>query len=107
MKLPGQQSYDREWHVGEEVWDLKFTRKLEGSLGECCPSERVMYILQGQSRHEILWTFFHEVCHALEFTYEIDIPHSEVYSFEKAWASFFLDNWEAFAKLITLAKRAK
>lgn len=105
MKLPGQQSYDREWVIADEIWDLKFTKKLgEDNRGECCPAARAMFILQGQPRDEILWTFFHEVCHALEFSYDIEIPHSQVYTFEKAWANFFVDNWEGIAKLITRAK---
>jgi len=104
MKLPGQRSYERHWVMGDDIWDLKFVKRLGSNDGECDPSERTMYIRQGQCREDVLHTFFHEVCHGLEFTYDIDIPHDLVYSFEKAWAGFFIDNWEAIARLVMNAK---
>lgn len=108
MKLPGQYSYEREWIVGEEVWELKFVKNLGfDGHGECCPESRTMAIKQGQPKDEILKTFFHEVCHALEFTYDIEIPHNLVYSFEEAWFRFFVDNWEAIAQLVMCSKADK
>jgi hypothetical protein len=108
MMLPGQKAYEREWVLGEEVWELIFVKKLGfDGHGECDPETRQMLIKQKQSKEEILKTFFHEVCHGLEFSYDIEIPHDLVYSFEEAWANFFIDNWEAIAKLVMNAKEVR
>lgn len=106
--LPGQKSYERDWVIGDEIWEVKFVRGLSfGSLGMCCPETRTISIKQKQKNVEILKTFFHEVCHGLEFAHDIELPHSTVYDFEEAWAKFFVDNWENLAKLIVKTKAVK
>lgn len=108
MKLPGQRSYAKEWQIGEETWELKFVPKLDfDGHGECDPETRELIIKQGQIRLEIMRTFFHEVGHGLEFSYDIELPHDVIYQYEEAWTNFFIDNWEQLAQLVLCSKVIK
>ncbi len=82
---------------------MKFVPKVDGSketYGICDPSKSEILIRSGQSGDDRLKTFFHEICHALEDAYQIEIPHDQVYRWEVAWSEFFVSNWFSIAQLI-------
>ena len=88
MKLPGYKQYKKEWHVGEETYTLKFVSRIPGckakDVGLCDPESRIMYVKKGLSKAMLYRTVAHELLHAIEFEYEIEIPHKLVYQLEKA-----------------------
>lgn len=101
MDLPGYRFYGGEWIVGENVWRVKFVRFLQGNMGECDTEEKIMYITYGQPRGTLLGTFIHELIHAIEDEYDIDITkrniklkhsHQLVEKLEEALSAFVMNN---------------
>lgn len=89
-------SYPKQLLVGDDIYDIKFVRKISGEgdadLGLCVPGDNIQIRLR-QGRQETLETFVHEILHSIEFTYEIPIPHQLVYQLEKPIAKIILDNF--------------
>lgn len=105
---PGTRSYSREWVVNNDVWDLKFVRKIpfvkdaDNVRGLNDPGSMTIFIQQKLSRKETLMTFFHEIIHAIEYSYDLperstytyrDI-HKYIHEIEKHLAEFFVNNFE-------------
>ncbi len=91
-----RKDYPKELHIGDEVYRVRFTRKMEDPthLGECDPSSKEIRILPGQSREDTLKTFIHEVCHALlQFENNTGVEHKTIYKLEEPIYRFFLDNF--------------
>jgi hypothetical protein len=78
--------YPREILVGEELWKIRWKRKIIDNgvecLGLCCSLTKTIYIRLGQNKKERLSTLYHEVLHAIEYSYGIEIPHQLVYDLE-------------------------
>jgi hypothetical protein len=117
MRLPRIKDYPREWLFGDDLWTLKFVRKIDGNeniLGLCDPSELVIYIKTKQTRLEMLMSTMHEIFHGLEHSYDICFDnkpiytyrtfHSYIYKMEKALALTFLQNSDNFLKLFSAMK---
>lgn len=56
------------------------------------PNSREIWIRQGQTPHQRAQTFWHELQHAIEFEWEIDLPHKTVYDLEAPLAYIFNRN---------------
>lgn len=92
MKLP------KEITIGESVWQVRRPRKLKAPgkgevLGLCDTVNQVIHVKAGLGYTETLVTFVHEVLHAFEDEYELDIPHELVYGLEAPIAYLLLDNF--------------
>lgn len=75
-----------EFVINDDLWEVKFVRKLPGCLGECDPSTNVIKILKGQNKFETLKTMIHEIIHATEFSYDFELEHRIVYLLEESIA---------------------
>ncbi len=97
MKLPPIRKYPKEIRVKDEMYKIKFVRKIAGessdTQGLCDPNTRIIRIKLGQSAAETFYTFIHEVLHAFEAEYEIKTSHPDVYKLEKAIGDFLLTNF--------------
>jgi len=104
---PGVRCYPKHWQIKDDIWTLKFVRKIPFCGGEDVrglndPGSMTIYIQLKLSRKETLMTFFHEVIHAIEFSH--DLPdkkeytyrdmHQMIHDVEKHLAEFFADNLE-------------
>lgn len=87
--------YPREIMVGEDLWAVRFVRRLpeDSQLGLCDPSEQTIYIRLGQTQEERLKTFLHELLHAIEYEYKIVMPHRLIHRLEDPLARFLIDNY--------------
>lgn len=65
----------------------------EITVGYCSFDKRKIYIRKDLSFFESLSTFVHEVLHAIEFEYKIDLKHEIIYSLDEPIAKILLDNW--------------
>lgn len=97
MKLPNRKRYPKELLIGDETYSIKFVSKVDkGScdvVGNCNPTTRRIRIKNDLSAADTFYTFIHEVLHAMEFEYEVDIKHSHIYMLEKAISDLFLQNF--------------
>ncbi len=96
MKLPTRKRYPQELVINNEVYRVRFVTKISGDcqvMGNCNPTTRVIQIKNNQSAGETFATLIHELLHAIEFEYDLDIPHKHVYALEKALADLFLQNF--------------
>lgn len=115
MNYPSQSHYGKEWLVNGDIWTIKFVNKLKDRNGEtldglCCPSEKVVRIRTGQTKKEMLRTFFHEFCHAIEFSYDMETDIKKKYTYddfhdfigilEGHLADFIRDNWMSYQCLL-------
>ncbi|NCY21739.1 hypothetical protein EBX31_07265 [bacterium] len=97
---PRQKDYPKDIIVGDSVYLVRFVRAIGGepagsdkeTLGLCCPGEKEILLKQGMTPRERMSTFIHELLHAIEFEYEIDIPHKLVYQLEGPLTQLVLDN---------------
>ena len=100
---PGARKYPDTWYVNENPWSLKFVKRIPGQpqsdLGNCDPSDSTMRIRLKQTRREYFQTFMHEVLHAIEFEYDMKIPHNVVHDLEEPLARFIEENFELLALL--------
>lgn len=77
---------------------MRFKRKLQDSkfyetLGLCDASTQTVYIKEGQSEFERLRIWIHEVGHAFEAEYGVEIPHGLLEKLDRIIARFLLDNF--------------
>lgn len=97
MRLPTPRQYPKDIRVRDELYKIKFVRKIQGesanTQGLCDPSLHIIYIKQGQTHAETFYTFIHECMHAFEAEYDIGTAHSDVYKLEKAIGDFLLTNF--------------
>ena len=54
------------------------------TVGECRYESKQIVLRQGESPTNTFKTLLHEVLHAMEFEYKIDIPHKTIYGLEHA-----------------------
>ena len=77
--------------INEDIWSVVFLNNFDGDqVGECCPSEMLIKIKNGQGADERLKTFLHEVVHAIEFSYNFQLNHKHVYKLEEGLVWFTL-----------------
>lgn len=94
-------------------WRVRFVRFIppeEGdppdnpSLGNTDPSTKTIDILQGQTPWERLKTFVHELMHAVEYDYGIEIDHKLIYALEMPLAYLLWSNctieWEGIGQAL-------
>lgn len=96
--------YPKEIVVNENVWDVKFVRRIDGEqsnvFGLCDPGEQAIYIKMGQSPEERLKTFLHELLHVFEWEYKLEIPHKLIHGLEDPFARFLIDNYLGGARYV-------
>ena len=90
--------YPREIQVGDSIWAIKFVRNLGQTAttitwGLCDPSTQTISIRLGQTAKERLKTVLHELLHAIEDEYGIEIPHGLIHKLEDPFARFLIDNY--------------
>lgn len=91
--------YPREILVGDSIWAIRFMRRLAADDGKmitwglCDPAEQTIYIRLGQSPKERLKTLLHEILHAIEEEYQLDIPHQLIHRLEDPLARLLIDNY--------------
>lgn len=81
---------------------FKSARKMDTEThtvwGFCDPNRREIWIRQGQKPAQRAVTFWHELQHAIEFEWEIDLPHKTIYDLEAPLAHIFKRNaWITWA----------
>lgn len=95
MRIP------RELYVNGEHWRVKFVRPENMPLGHTkhywtwgftCGESQTIYILQGLKPRERRETFWHEVMHAIEFEYNIEIAHGFINMLQGPLSQVILDN---------------
>jgi hypothetical protein len=89
--------------VGETVWDIRFVRKIDDkrsagkeTVGLCNDDDKEICVRLGIGKREQAKTLIHELLHALEFEYQISIPHELVYKLEEPIYRLLCDNWNYF-----------
>lgn len=65
-------------------------------LGECRYDQKQIALKIGQSKRQLLKTFYHEVFHAICHERGIEIPHKSIYKLEDAiYYLIFHNDWES------------
>jgi hypothetical protein len=111
MGFPSTDRYAREWVVNGKIWTLKFASSIVygggPNWGVTDPSAQEIILCSRISRANIFSTFWHELDHAIEFSFEIDDhskkkkfdSHRWIYMMEEYRARTMADNWEKLRKL--------
>lgn len=101
MPLGGPKSYADTWTIGEEVWELRFVRKLpDDSYGINDPMTNKFYIRLKQPRDEMFGTFLHECVHMMDDAYTVGLTETQVTKMEHALKAFLLDNFEGLRQIL-------
>lgn len=98
-KKPVSEMLPRKVRITAKIsYSVLFVDKLENDdLGSCDKNSRQILILLGMSKKETLATFIHELIHAIEFEYNIAIPHLAVHQMDLAIEAILrLNKWVKF-----------
>ena len=96
-----KKDYPKELRIGDSVYRVKFVSylrgytkkgKLEVLYGVCDPSTLEIFISRRLDLEETFKTFVHEVLHAIEFEYDIELKHSLIGKLEQPIFEFLRDN---------------
>lgn len=91
-----QKDYPKTLRIGDTDWSIKFFRKppdgKKDTAGLCDGDTQTIYLTQGQKSETLFKIFLHELLHAIEYSYEIDIPHKLIYKLEQPLADFIIEN---------------
>jgi hypothetical protein len=82
MKVPSKVKIKRGVYYSV-VWQ-EVIRDDVSCLGLCDPNERIIYLKLKMSNTDIAKTMIHEICHALTFECNFDLPHKTVYALEES-----------------------
>jgi len=95
MRLPKKSKYPKKLLIGDNEYRIVFVDRIEGvdTLGMCDPETNVIFIKNKLSDEERFNTLCHEILHAFEFEYDLDIPHKHIYALEKPILEFLLNNF--------------
>ena len=96
-----QHSLPRAIYINENFWKVRYAeviKKQPMCQGLCIPHRREILIKLSLSPRERVITFMHELLHAIDYEYDLKIPHALVYGLEEPLANFFIENgWITWA----------
>lgn len=83
--------YPPHVRVKDAIYRVLFVRRIPGDssralAGCCCRSTRTIWIALGQTPAERASTFMHEVLHAVDFEYGLNLSHRHIYRLERPLA---------------------
>lgn len=87
--------YPERLKIGDRYYRIRFVKSIrrdKRAIGLCDEARAEILIHSGLSDDEKLKTLFHELLHAMEFEYNIKIPHHSIYQYEEAIFDFFCAN---------------
>lgn len=94
MKLPSERQYPKRIYLGNYTYTVRFVSRLpKDTVGEADPVKCEIRILKGLGPKARLTTYVHEVLHAMEFSFDINLPHKLVRALEEPLVDFFLQNF--------------
>ena len=92
--IPKIRDYPKSIEINGIEWKIKFKRMIYDRssspeknkeliiYGICDSVSKEILIKLGQGRFQTYSTFFHELVHAIEFSYDFSIQHKHVYNLE-------------------------
>ena len=104
---PTCRQYPKHIYVRGTQWDIKFCRKTPDTypgegVGLCDPETKTIYIKYKQPPRETFLTFIHELLHAIEDEYEVEIGHPIIEPLEYAVANLLENNAEIIIHFVFL-----
>ena len=93
MRVPKITDYPKQIQIGDAIYKIKFVARIGNSrttLGICDPSDYIIRIKKGMTKEETFATLIHELLHAFEAEYDINISHKAVYQLEQAISILWL-----------------
>ena len=94
--------YPTRLKIGDKHYRIKFVKSIRGcrlpvgkgaTVGLCDPNRYEILIKSGMSQDETVKTLIHELGHAFEAEYDINISHKAVYQLEEAMFDFLVANF--------------
>ena len=86
--------------IGDSIWSVKLVRKIDYprhkvriTVGLADPETCVISLKKSLSTEDKLEYFVHELIHALDHEYDLNIPHKLVYKLQKPIADFLRANF--------------
>lgn len=98
-----RRDFPKSLEINGNEWQILFRKLIEGDpycYGLCCFDTRTITIRTGLKPDERRKTFFHELLHAIDYEYNINIAHRLVYKLEGPLSDVFEQNcWLEWYKL--------
>ncbi len=86
--------------IGDSIWKVRLVNVIKepghgrGQIfGLTCPDLKLIKIVKSLPDREFARTYVHEVCHAIEEEYDIEIPHWLIYALEEPILDFIIENF--------------
>jgi hypothetical protein len=96
IKLPGARQYPKELLINGVNWRVIFVDQIDGkdTLGLCDSETKTIQLVRKMTPKDRLIVFTHEILHAIEYSYALDIPHNVVYSLAEALVETLMVNYK-------------
>lgn len=91
MKILKSSQYPKSIKIRSSEYKIKF-KKMSDCYG-VCHNDGNIFIDPRQSKSEILKTLIHELCHGIEYEYNIKLKHKNIYVLERAIYKILKDNF--------------
>lgn len=91
----------RKLWINDSEWKIKFVKIVDGDakiLGCCNSYTKEIHIKVGLAKRDRAETLIHELLHALEFEYGIEIDHKLIYQLERPVYNLCYDNFAEAVK---------
>jgi len=99
MRLPSKKDFVGEWIIGEYTWSVSFVKSIEYGprnkhlVGITDYYNKSIQLKTKEPKLDTYSTFIHELIHAIDDEYEINLDHDQVYKLEEAMMKFMLANF--------------
>ena len=94
---------DFTMNIGAHTWQVRFVSKMpsecehehEHVYGLCDPGSQTIYVDETSAYSMRLSTFLHELMHAIESIYDVDIDHRDLNLVSDVMTQVFMHNFES------------
>lgn len=95
-----QKDFPKEIEIGKSAWTIKFVKNINHFVGKgkvcvglCDYENSTIYIRQGLEPRYRLEVFCHELLHALDDEFDLNLTHKMIYKLDKAISLLLIQNF--------------
>ncbi len=97
MILPKPGKYPKTVNVKDEIYRIRVVKRIPkcdaSVFGLCDDGDKIIWIRRQQSPRGMFRTFIHELLHAVESEYKLNLNHKRINVLELALEALITDNY--------------
>jgi hypothetical protein len=95
-------SYERTIIIGRREWAVRVVERIneDNDYGECDDAKSTITLRIDKNRRRMAETYIHELLHAIEYTYKVNIRHRVINKLERALVAYLVRNHGKMARKV-------